>query len=252
MKKIILTLLTSLFFAFPALPQDMFFGVKAGYGTYQMSDLKAFQKAVASQPGQIPAKPLEQFPGFIYQALSLEFQLGQFQFIGADYTYHTTGGRNALSDYSGKYRLDMHLKGQRIGVYYKDKIAGQQKTGLFVQFRGGILLTTLKTEEELELYPSFKKTWKLGFNSRSLFVEPSLIAFRNLSERFRLEIAFGYEYEFGGVLYLKRSGRQSELQNPESHNTVRANWTGIRLSGGLHYLFNKQSDKTRNRIAFPG
>ena len=241
----ILTILTGLFFALQALPQDIFFGVKAGYGTYQLSDLKDFQKAVATQPGQIPAKPLEQFPGFLYQALSLEFQTGHFQFIGVDYTYHTTGGRNALSDYSGNYRLDMNLKGHRIGAYYKDKIVGLQKTGLSFQFRGGIHFTSLETEEELELYPSFKETYNLEFNSRSLYVEPSLVAFRDLHKRFRLEIAVGYEYEFGGVLYFKSSGRQSELQNPESRSTVRANWTGIRLSAGLKYLLNKPVHKTQ-------
>ena len=241
MKRMILALVASLIFTIPATSQQIVFGGKVGYGWYQLNDLKDFQWALVSQPGQIPAKPLEQFPGFIYQALSLEFQTGEFQFIGMDYTYHTTGGRNALSDYSGDYRLDMNLKGHRIGVYYKDKIVGQQKTGLFVQFRGGVVFTTLETEEELEIYPSFKETWEPDFNSRSLYFEPSLIAFRNLAKRFRLEVAFGYEYEFGGVLYLKFSGRQGELQNPESRASVRANWTGIRLSAGLKYSLNYKS-----------
>lgn len=245
MKRTILILLTSLVFAFPAISQQVFFGAKAGYGGYQMNDLKDFQKAVASQPGQIPAKPLEHFPGYFYQGLSLEFQAREFQFLGMDYTYNNTGGRNALSDYSGKYHLDMHLSGHRLGVFFKDKIVGQQRTGLFVQFRGGVLFTTLKTEEELELYPSFKEAWKIEFNSRSLFVEPSLIAFRKLSDRFRLEIAVGYDYEFGGVLYLKSSGRKSGLQNPESRSTVRANWTGIRLSGGILYSLNYKSAQNK-------
>lgn len=238
----IFALALCLLFAIHANSQQIIFGGKFGYGQYQLRDLKDFQKAVAGQPGQIPAKPLEQFPGYLYQALSLEFQVMQFQFIGLDYTYHTTGGRNALSDYSGNYRLDMNLKGHRIGVYYKEKILGQQATGLFMQFRGGVIFTTLETEEELELYPSFKEAWKLDFNSRSLFVEPSLVAFRNLSERFRLEIAFGYEYEFGGVLYLKSSRRQYELKIPESHSSVRANWTGIRLSAGLKYALSYKSE----------
>ena len=242
MKRMILALVVSLIFTIPVTSQQIVLGGKVGYGTYQLNDLKEFQLAVVSQPGQIPAKPLEQFPGYIYQALSLEFQTGQSQFIGMDYTYHTTGGRNALSDYSGNYRLDMYLKGHRIGVYYKDKIAGQQNTGLFVQFRGGVVFTTLETEEELELYPSFKETWNPEFNSRSLYFEPSLIAFMNLAKRFRLEVAVGYEYEFGGVLYLKNSGRQGELKNPVSNATVRANWSGIRLSTGLKYALNYKSE----------
>lgn len=242
MKRMIFALALCLIFAFHANSQQIVFGGKFGYGLYQLSDLKDFQKAVAGQPGQIPAKPLEQFPGYLYQALSLEFQLGQFQFIGLDYTYHTTGARNALSDYSGNYRLDMNLKGHRLGVYYKEKIVGQQATGLFMQFRGGVIFTTLETEEELELYPSFKETWKPEFNSRSLYFEPSLVGFRNLSKRFRLEVAFGYEYELGGVLYLKSSGRRGELKNPVSNSTVRTNWTGIRLSAGLKYALSYKSE----------
>ena len=238
MKRTIFVLIASLLFTIPGFCQQIFVGIKAGYGQYQLSDLKAFQKGVADKSGLIPAKLMEQFPGYFFQASSLEFQIEQFQLIGIDFTYHTTGARNALSDYSGNYRLDLHLQGRRLGVFYKDKIAGNPKTGLFVQFRGGILFTRLKTVEKLAIYPSFEEEWKLEFNGESAFFEPSFIGFRKLSESFRLEVAFGYEYELGGVLFLKSTDRKIELEHPDSRNTVRANWSGIRLSAGILYSLN--------------
>lgn len=205
----------------------------AGYGTYQMGDLKALiRTAYTMMAPTLPdgTRITDNFPGYITHTLDGTYLLKRHE-IGLKASYLTTGGIIAYSDYSGKYEEKIILNGYRIGLLYRLNAAagdiGRYKLSLFGEFSPAVTFSRLKYNASLVL-PKFDVNEKapdnLSTNETGYSLQPILGCRLAVSPQISFFISAGYDFEFGTKL-------------STTNDYYRADWSGLRFNGGLTWLF---------------
>lgn len=210
--------------------QDVRFGLYWGFGTYRMENLKDFQSEQVNE--SLHVKKTEQFPGYFNYVATMEYCLDNHVF-GFNAGYYTTGGRNTVSDYSGKYSLDMPVNGIRAGTQYGYLYPASKRLSIFGRLSGGVMFTSLKITESLIIYNVDSYTTTYKFKSLGFFFEPSIGLSYVLWKKIALDYSFGYQANLENKFHLQNN-KKVYLYN-SSDDPVKAGWSGIRLLIGLSF-----------------
>ncbi len=204
-----------------------------GYGTYSMKSIKA---ELAQMQEDIKMNlPLDivitdNFPGYVTHGGGLIFKMKKNE-IGANFTYLTTAGRWAYSDYSGELVNKIGLNAYRIGLLYRNHfhtISLREKVNFsfFGELSPGLTMTKAKTEnhviangDRLEL----DKRYNIDAKATNFSIMPQLGVNIGLSSGVGVHLSGGYDIEMNGALEKKNRSREVD-------------WTGIRFGGGISYL----------------
>ena len=89
------------------------FGIDAGFGTYEMTQVKQSLETVIKANALNP-QCTHNFPGYLFFRPYMEFVYGPFN-TGLSYTLMSTGARYSIRDYSGEYKLDAQIIGNTAG-----------------------------------------------------------------------------------------------------------------------------------------
>jgi hypothetical protein len=136
-------LLIFLFLIFPVLlnAQKLAFQYEFGYGSFQLKDIKAIQDKIENTMSEYGARSMEYFPNHYIQSAAVGYISGQHHF-GITGAFLTTGGRVHVSDYSGEYKTDMVLTGNRFGIFYRYYIPSKiQWFNVYLQATPGMLFS---------------------------------------------------------------------------------------------------------------
>ncbi|NLO02902.1 MAG: hypothetical protein GX126_11415 [Bacteroidales bacterium] len=205
--------------------------IDGGYGTYQFDELKQFQTDLLKFYPDLPVKAVEQFPGFINYSASIEYRVYKNLWLGLNGGYFTTGGRNHIEDYSGEYRLDIPASGKRLGGQLSYMFPTDKKIKPFVRLKGGVLFSTVKTEEYFVVHDVDSTSTNYKFKGTSFWGEPSVgLAYEPVKKLF-VYLNAGYQFDWKGELY--KNGDEPLLFQSGDH--VRVNWSGLKLSLGVSF-----------------
>lgn len=210
---------------------NMNVSIDAGYGTYQFDELKQLQTDLSKIYPEFAIKPVEQFPGFINYSVSIEYRVYKDLWLGLNGGYYTTGGRNHVADYSGEYRLDIPAGGKRLGGQLSYMFPTDKKIKPYVRLKGGVLLSTVKTEEYFVVHDADSTSTNYKFKGTSFWGEPSVgLAFEPVN-KLLVYLNAGYQFDWKGKLYKE----EDEPLLFQSGDHVRVNWSGLRLSLGVSF-----------------
>jgi len=219
-----LTVIIFLFFFALQVKSQIILEANAGYGSYNLSDIKKMQKDMLEIVNFPNLKSVETFPNNLFYSLHLIYPYNQNNQLGLYLSYSTTGGRNHLSDYSGEYKLDMIINGYRVGAEYQYYFFEHQKLRLSVQGTGGIIASFLKMNEKLVVFDAAVSDNKKNMKGFGVFLEPSLKISYCIMNHLNLNFRWGYEFDLGNDLFLDNQKTKIE-----------SNWSGVRLSLGVAY-----------------
>jgi len=205
----------------------------AGYGDYKMGDMKEMLKnAFAGTSSVLPegVAIVDNFPGYVTHNVDLSYQMNNKE-LGVKFSYLTTGGKIAYSDYSGKYKEKITFSGYRVGIMYRFHFVNthisDHKFTIFGELSPAITFTSLSYEGALDLYEANAHQQfedNLSTNTTGYSIQPLVGATIELISNFSFYLSTGYDFEFKGKL-------------STTNDFYRADWTGFRMNAGVSYLF---------------
>lgn len=231
--KILLLLTTFILLGF-TLTAQISLGYRGGYGMYSMKSLAAFQE-VACSSSIFPAKVVTQFPGYFTHRLYLG-KPNWSPFNGAYVGYLTTAGRISVSDYSGKYRLDMVLNGFQAGFHLEEIISQAGGIDIKGYLEFGATTTFLQLREYLKIgEEEIDETYR--FMGHGIDVQPGISATYKLSN-IRFGCYLAYELSIAAAFY--EQGNPKSKLGVSSNNLAKPEWTGLRTGIEVTYIMGKK------------
>lgn len=223
MKKYIV--LTLLILSAATIKSQVTISYSAGYGDYNMSKMKdLLQDRLSLISPQIDARIVDKFPGYVTHTIDVTFDdLKEGHQVGLKFSYLTTGGKTHYSDYSGQYYEKLTLNGYRIAGLYRYTFASLPalktcKLSFFGELSPGLIFSKLDYEG---LMGEEHIKDNLSSNMTGFTILPQVGANLRLPYGIGIHLTGGYDFEFGSKTVTKE----------------RANWSGIRLNGGVSYSF---------------
>jgi len=205
--------------------QNFKFSLRAGYGDYQLKEVKEMQQELLVYSQLVNAKSVHEFSDQIYYGLTANYLIGKKDNLGIDFAYYATGGRNHLRDYSGEYKLDMLLHAYRLGLDYHHQIFIKGKFDCNLGIEGGIIFSNMKIKEKYYLKDVGDNYDTFNLKAQSYFMEPFFLSSYHYNEKISLDFKCGYEVCNNGDLESDSYG--------DIHTDVL--WLGLRVSLGLSY-----------------
>jgi hypothetical protein len=206
--------------------------ISMGYGNYQLTDLRAFQKQSLTKLG-VDVKSVTSFPAYFNYQLTALYYIKSKWGVGATGGFFSTGGRNHYADYSGFYKLDLLLNAKNAGLVFNRKI---NFTGVYLipEISSGAKWSTLKLDEDIKVHTETKSTDYI-LNSLGWWVEPRIrVCYQPLSF-IMLGTSVGYEYNLPSKNHLADdSDRFLMLENQKN---IKIGWSGMRFSMSISFLY---------------
>jgi hypothetical protein len=235
-------LITIVFFVFSvsAFGQEWSFGAKLGIGSYNMLELKNFQRYRVRQ-NDLPLKTTESYP--VSPVYSAEIALGNvlyFDRIGIFYTFSSTGSRSTVSDYSGRIDLDAIVNGNQLGLSFLKNFYQQNSFSAGAYLEASYLFSSLKGKDYIAITSPIKITEKENylFHSKGAGAELGMAAAYRFSS-FNLQLNVGYLHDFPGKLYLDGTKEQwLAVENSE----IRTSWSGFRMGLQVAYIIKSKNE----------
>jgi len=207
----------------------------AGFGTYDLYSLKEFQENLINEGFPFAGiRAVDVFPDYFNWMISQERFFNPQHSLSFDFSYLYTGGRNSLTDYSGRYLLDLFVNSYRLGLsytHYANEKFGNDKLNGFIRIRSGWSRSNFQIIEEININNSDLQLTRLDYFSDSFYVEFSPGITYNITSYLVVSLSFGYEFEPSAKL---KSGENfdASIDNLIIEN-IKTNWQGLRFRSGI-------------------
>ena len=212
--------------------QDPQFGLGLGYASFNLENLKDAQEDALRFSNLENIKATESFPDRAYASFFFGFEFQNKSSLNFTYSYFSTGGRNAVADYSGEYKLDLEVEASKYGLQYEMKKSITDRFSLGASFGSGVLLSNYDVTESFIINGNPRNSYEVNLEGLNIFVEPSIIASYNILDNLNCFLKVSYEKNITNELYLST--------DKEQKSTLDADWTGIRISTGIYYTFRSE------------
>ena len=209
--------------------QDFVAEVSAGYASFNMVDMKAFQKQEASSaPGN--AQIVASFPGYINYGHHFLFSHKKF-FAGVGLGHTSTGGKISSRDYSGSYTNE-----QSVSMTYGDikcgiNIGSVKKVDVYLGMQTALYFNSLKLHSETIIGGQTRRSSSDSYTSESLGFNGFVEAQRKINRLF-MKANVGIELNFTNDL---TSDGTNDIRF-NSSNPATLNPSGVRLNMGVGYV----------------
>jgi hypothetical protein len=213
-------------------------GFSTGIGRYSLVEMKELQNQLFSHTQRyIPGLEMtDQFPGYHNFSGWIEVKIDRHS-IGYNYAHLFTGARNNVSDYSGRYNLDLFIECNRHSASYKFWILDNPQAWTLSAFafaRLGITHSRLDLKENFEIYNLKKEETKYRYAAAGKFLELGVGSVFKIFSFLEYNVTFGYDIDFSKdfrELDLSRKYLQDNRKN-----NISPDWSGIRFTMGLSFL----------------
>lgn len=227
MKKLIIQVLFLILILPSVQAQTMKWSFQIGYGSSDMSDLKAYDYRIANLP-KLEPKQIENYPSYLYYQGSVSACLDKLD-LGFSYSYHSTGARYSLIDYSGSYLYDSRISYNGPAILAEHTLNPQKRFQFALYGELGLLFTKLVLDETLEAGGEMLIEESSTFHGVGGFLEPGMKAGYSVGI-VKVFLNLGYMLPLGkGELSLD-TDRTYQLTSTE---TVKPDWRGYRLGIGV-------------------
>lgn len=230
MKKVLILLL--IVCALPSAKSQVGFGYRIGHGSYKMSAMSSLLVQIQrdlQQEFPVPMMVTDDFPNHYNHFAEVSYSKRNSD-LGVNFTYLSTGGRVAYSDYSGELAYNLHAVGYRFGLHYRNFYfqtnPDQDKNlSLFIELSPGITQNDISSQgyyrtetgrnELAEKYMINSKSTGLSINTYNGIQW-------NIIRSFGINLGVGY---------------QAELSGKVKDSDTKIDWSGVRVGLGLNYKF---------------
>lgn len=200
-----------------------------GYGDYKMDDMKpllGIMEEFVKLKYPLDFATTDNFPNYVTHNIGITYTLKKHE-MGANFTYLTTAGRFAYSDYSGEMIYKQILNGYRFGLLYRYhffQVELGQKVN--ISFHGelspGMTFSNFDTKAHIKVNNKLEDIddeFKMNkHNTTGFSILPQIGANLNLPYGIGIHIAGGYDFEIGAKI-----------------KDYKVDWSGLRLNGGVSY-----------------
>ena len=198
-----------------------------GYGFYNMGSLGKLQDDYLNNFQELPIRKVQSFPPYMNYQFQLIKKLSPKINLGIFFEFLSTGGRCAISDYSGKINLDQIVNGYDIGLLFESHLKGLKH--LFFTFKASVIYSALTLKETINVFNQ-TKVQSSDFSSLGIGLEPGfsyeiLTAPINLRANISFNANLSKDFQLKGMYDGTLDG-------------TRANWTGLRLGLVVGIPFN--------------
>lgn len=207
--------------------------ISLGYGTYQLTDLRTFQKQSIPDIG-VDVESVSSFPAYYNYQLSVLYYLKGKWGIGATGSFFSTGGRNHYADYSGFYKLDMLIDAKNAGLVFNRKIVLLTDWYLIPEISSGVKWSNLKLNEDITVF-SETETTDYILNSFGWWIEPRLRMCYQPFSFIMIGTSVGYEYNLPSKNHL--AGDKDRYIMLENQKNMKIGWSGMRYLLSLSFIF---------------
>jgi hypothetical protein len=201
-----------------------------GYGSVTMTELKEYDERRISLI-RLGPEQIENYPSYFYYQPSLSIGLEQID-IGFAYTYHSSGSRYSLVDYSGSYLYDSRISVNAPGILAEGILNPQRKLQFSWYGELGLLFTKLVLEETLEAGTETLIDDIDDFHATSGYLEPGMNMGYCIG-MVKFYVSLGYLLQLGKGELVLDSDRSFNLAIPNSSEKVNPGWSGYRLGVGI-------------------
>lgn len=208
------------------------FGFGLGYATFDLQSIKDAQNNALRFANLDNIKATESFPNRAFGSFFFGYEFRNKSSLGFTYSYYSTGGRNAVADYSGEYKLDLELEANQYGLCYDIKKSLSDKFALGGSFSAGILLNEYDITEVFIINGSPRINYEVNLEGFNIYLEPAVVATYTIVNDLNCFLKVGYEKNITKELYLST--------DKEQKSTLDADWTGVRISTGIYYTFRSE------------
>jgi hypothetical protein len=203
----------------------------AGFGMREMKDHQMELKV------QFPTdvKIIESFPAFWFYEFSLTGEITDRVRIGGAVGFTSTGGRMAYRDYSGRIECDQMTTAWTAAIRGEVLLNPGKNWPIYFTTRAGYAFGRYDLDVFVEVGDDDDAT-SIRFQSMNLFVEPGILASKNIVGPLSATLNAGYSVNvLKGEQKLTTNTNLFLLDN--SGDKVRLDWSGFRLSAGLSVSF---------------
>jgi len=209
--------------------QQYFFRVEAGLGSFNMNDLKEFQRSYIPDLG-VDIKAISSFPPYWGYGMSVVTVLKSRLGLGLTTELFSTGGRNYYGDYSGEYSFDLLTHAINFGVVTALKSTITSRQTLYIEVSQGVKISSLTLRERLFIVEEiFDESYR--FFSTSWWIKPVLRYDFTFTKVISAGAYFGAEINPKSKLHLKEN-REAFLVDDDMQK-VTINWSGVRCGIAL-------------------
>mgnify|MGYP003580715743 CR=1 FL=1 len=209
-------------------------GATAGYASFSMKDLKAYQREKLLQ-FDLPMKVVDEFPPYLnYGAnFTVNTKSGLFEaFLG----HTSTGGRIHYGDYSGYASEELLAKMTYVGLMAATRLFKVKSVGVYGGIQALHYFNTLKINDTEVLYDSDWNQYN-SFSVKSMNIAfAPVIEIQHQVKKFLLKTNISYEMHVCGSLAYDENGDYT-LKNA-SEDDVKLDPSGIRWNLGIGYILN--------------
>lgn len=205
--------------------------IEAGYGigSYSLNDMRDMNSTILKNL-PVKGKITDDFPMQPFYNIGILYQATDLLSFGISGSFNTTGSRISYKDYSGELQVDNILTSWSPGVAARLKLINKA-VNLYGETRISYAFSKLEMKEKIITYND-----KKSFKSGAIQAEPKLrLAYNTGSIEFGANA--GYLIDTGSKNRLV-GNRDAFLQFNDTKKPVKTNWSGIRLSASVCYLFN--------------
>lgn len=219
--------------------QELNIGFESGTGSYSMNDLKELNNVYR---GSLPfdARITENFPNYWYYRPSISYSFKKNVTLGAAWSFHSTGSRISLADYSGEYSFDMIINSSSPALFLD---FFYPVSGFRFVFGNelGMDYSNLTVNENLKI-GSYTNGSSNKFKSQSFYYEPDLkILYSVLFMKIGLSAGYHLDLQNGDIA--SANNKKAFLMS-SSGEKARSNWSGFRIGASLTFnmfrIFNKK------------
>ncbi len=229
MKKILSTVLL-LYITLPSSAQ-ISFGYRFGMGSYKMSEMSSLLTELQHEiklQYPVPISITDNFPNHYTQYGELTYSKEKHDY-GINFTYLSTAGRLAYSDYSGEIAYNLNANAFRIGAIYRNFFfqtnSGQKNNlSLFAEISPAITINNITSDGYYEIKSGRNQIDKkhiLESKTVGFSITPYAGIQWNFTESFGANLGIGYNAEI--------SSQNKEIRDRK------IDWSGVRFGLGLQY-----------------
>lgn len=225
MKKIFVIILTFTLIVY-ANCQNYHFALQTGTGNYSMKELKEFNGDILNG---LPfnAKLVENFPA--YWTYKVYFGLvGEKQAVSVFSGFQSTGSRISARDYTGEYKLDMHIKAKSYGVHYDRRFWHNHFLELRYYAEMSQLKTNLNIDEYFNLFGDDIFSQSYTFKSENYSLDSGLM-FGLYTNNIKASFNIGFNVDLGNGKF-NSDDRRVSLVEKITYDRLKPHWGGLRIS----------------------
>ena len=205
--------------------QEVFFGLQSGIGWYKMEELKYFNSGI-NKSSSIESRLIDDYPPYIYFQPYVSLNWERME-VGICYSFHSTGSRYSLQDYSGEYLFDTRISSEGPAILFNFRIIQLSSFRFLVYNEIGLQKTKMVLDESLYLGSDevFDESYK--FTSTDFYWEPGVkVGYPVASLLFEVNVGYVLQSDGDGLEF--QGARNKGFLQVAGEN-VHAGWNGLRL-----------------------